>query len=165
MLAVASAGVACALVFGLVMTVSRRAKKRVDDEDSDEESSEEESESSSSSSSSEEEEDEDEDEEGLVNPYGLSSASISLGLSSVQVGETTKKGKRSQRTKKYDPRDVRKKQSKADRELRAMKVTETWEASVTKTHKTPPPRSRGGARAVTSDVKLKDAADDDGQLV
>ena len=139
-------------------------KKRVDDEDSDEESSEEESESSSSSSSSEEEED-DEDEEGLVNPYGLSSASISLGLSSVQVGETTKKGKRSQRTKKYDPRDVRKKQSKADRELRAMKVTETWEASVTKTHKTPPPRSRGGARAVTSDVKLKDAADDDGQLV
>ena len=163
MLAVASAGVACALVFGLVMTVSRRAKKRVDDEDSDEESSEEESESSSSSSSSEEEDDE--DEEGLVNPYGLSSASISLGLSSVQVGETTKKGKRSQRTKKYDPRDVRKKQSKADRELRAMKVTETWEASVTKTHKTPPPRSRGGARAVTSDVKLKDAADDDGQLV
>ena len=95
----------------------------------------------------------------------MSSASISLGLSSVQVGDTTKKGKRSQQTKKYDPRDVRKKQSKADRELRAMKVTETWEASVTKTHKTPPPRSRGGARAVTSDVKLKDAADDDGQLV
>ena len=90
---------------------------------------------------------------------------LCLGLSSVQVGDTTKKGKRSQQTKKYDPRDVRKKQSKADRELRAMKVTETWEASVTKTHKTPPPRSRGGARAVTSDVKLKDAADDDGQLV
>ena len=168
MLAVTSAGIACALIFALVLTISSKRKRQYDD-DSDDDSDSDLSDDDDESSDEDEAKPSESDADEVSNPYGLSSASLGLGLSSVKIVKDEKKkkkektGKRAQKNnRKLDPRDVRRPASGVDLELDAMRVTDNWERSVTHSHKaTPPRRTVGSAKASSRTVRMPTDSDGD----